>query len=92
MTVVTYKACIKLLQASPTNYSYVRLLEAVKDLVTVHWWANVRECCSGRAMQESRDSYMITECDFITIIDRTGPKMTHLVMAGVIRLIDSDSD
>ena len=90
--VAIYKACIKLLQAKPTNYSYVRVLETGKDLVTVHGWAKVRQCCHRRAMVESRDSYSIKGSDFITIVDRMGPSMTHLVMTGVIRLIEPDSD
>lgn len=64
----------------------------MKDLVTVYGWTKVRECCRRRATQESRDSYIIIESDFVTIIARMGPTMTHLVMKGVISLIGSDSE
>ena len=64
VAIATYNYCsrpvyidIKLLQAKPTDNSYVRLLGPAKDLATVHGWAKVRECCHRGAMQQSRGSY-----------------------------------
>ena len=58
--VMTYKACMKLLHSRPKDYTYARYLQTVEDLVTVHGWKKVRECCRRRAMQESRQKLRST--------------------------------
>ena len=72
VVIITYKACIGLLQASHADYSYARHLRTVKGLVTVHVHGRDkgRACCRRRAAQEPRGP---CESGFVAVVDKMGP-------------------